>query len=180
MNNNKEYVIKGLDWWFISSACTFNCAFLEKNKDLQKRFNEAITGMKNNGALAVIENKYVNELDINNIAPVEFENFDGAETITVAVTGDMPPIDYVAADGTPAGYNTALLAEIGKRLHVNIKLVNVDTGARVSALTSGRADVVFWFQSNMDSSIPAIDVPSGIILSEPYYQWNEQYFIGKK
>lgn len=136
--------------------------------------------MKNNGALAAIENKYINEFDINNIATVEFENFDGAETITVAVTGDMPPIDYIAADGTPAGYNTALLAEIGKRLHVNIKLVNVDTGARVSALTSGRADVVFWFQSNMDSSIPAIDVPSGVILSEPYYQWNEQYFIGKK
>ena len=180
LNNNKEYVIKGVDWWFISSACTFNCAFLENNADLQKRFNEAIAAMKNDGTLAVIENKYVNEFDINNIIPEKFENFDGAETITVAVTGDMPPIDYVAADGAPAGYNTALLAEIGKRLHANIKIVDVDTSARVSALTSGRADVVFWFQSSIDSNVPAIDVPSGVILSEPYYKWNEQYFIGKK
>ena len=115
--------------------------------------------MKNKGVLALIEEKYINELNPNYILPVEFEKFDGAETITIAVTGDMPPIDYIAPDGTPAGYNTAVLSEIGKRLRVNIKTVNVDTGARAAALKSGRVDVVFWFQSNMDSNIPAIDVP---------------------
>ena len=180
LNSNKDYIIKGIDWWFISSACTFNCAFLEENKNLQERFNAAIRDMKNKGVLALIEEKYINELNPNYILPVEFEKFDGAETITVAVTGDMPPIDYIAPDGTPAGYNTAVLSEIGKRLRVNIKTVNVDTGARAAALKSGRVDVVFWFQSNMDSNIPAIDVPEGVILSEPYYDWNEQYFIGKK
>ena len=179
LNSNPGYVLKGLDWWFNSSSSTFNCAFLEKNSALRDRFNEAIKGMKNDGMLAVIENKYVDDVDVNNIAPVEFEKFDGAETITVAVTGDMPPIDYVAADGTPAGYNTAILSEIGKRLHANIKVIDIETGARVSALTSGRADVVFWFQSSVDNKFQA-DVPSGIILSEPYYKWNEQYFIGKK
>ena len=179
LNNNNNYVLKGLDWWLLSSACTFNCAFLEKNAQLRDRFNEALKGMKNSGMLALIENKYITELDVNNITPVEFEKFDDAETITVAVTGDMPPIDYVAADGTPAGYNTAVLSEIGRRLHINIKLLDIDTGARVSALTSGRADVVFWFQSSVDNKFKA-DVPAGIILSEPYYKWNEQYFIGKK
>lgn len=179
LNSNSDYVLKGLDWWFTSSACTFNCAFLEKNSALSERFNEALRDMKNNGVLAILENKYVSDADADDIAPVEFEKFDGAETITVAVTGDMPPIDYVAADGTPAGYNTALLSEIGKRLHVNIKIIDVETGARVSALTSGRADVVFWFQSSIDNKFNA-DVPQGVILSEPYYKWNEQYFIGKK
>ena len=180
LHSNPNYTIKGLDWWFLSSACTFNCAFLESNKELQGRFNEAIKDMKDKGVLVLLEEKYINNLDVNNIAPIEIPKFDDAPTITVAVTGDMPPIDYIAPDGTPAGYNTAVLSEIGKRLHVNIKLENIDTGARAAALQSGRVDVVFWFQSNLDSNIPAIDVPEGIILSEPYYKWNEQYFIGKK
>ena len=92
----------------------------------------------------------------------------------------MPPIDYIAPDGTPAGYNTAILSEIGRRLKVNIKTLNVETVARASALKSKRADVVFWFQSSIDPSYPNLDVPDGIILSEPYYKWNEQYFIGRK
>lgn len=74
---------------------------------------------------------------------VPFDSFDG-ETVTVAVTGCLPPMDYVAADGTPAGFNTAILAEIGRRLQVNIKLVQVDSAARALALSSGMVDVVFW------------------------------------
>ena len=124
--------------------------------------------------------KSVSTPEPDTLKPVEFAKFDGAETITVAVTGDMPPIDYIAADGTPAGYNTALLAEIGKRLQVNISLVDIDTAARAAALKSKRVDVVFWFQSNVNPSMPNLDVPEGVILSDPYYTWNEQYFIGKK
>lgn len=178
LNNNNNYAIKGIDWWFISSACTLNFAFLEDNKTLQKRFNDALDDMTRLGVLGMLEHKYITDPEPNTLSPVEFPKFPGEPTITVAVTGDLPPIDYVAPDGTPAGYNTALLAEIATRLKVNIKLINVETGARAAALQSGRADVAFWFQSNMDENMPAIDVPQGLIISKPYYKWNEQYFIG--
>ena len=59
---------------------------------------------------------------------------------------DLPPIDYVAADGKAAGFNTALLAEIAKRLKINIKTVYVNTASRTASLSSGRSDVVFWYQ----------------------------------
>lgn len=180
LNTNPDYTLVGLDWWFITSANSFNFAFLESKKDLQQRFNEALKEMKNNGALGMLENKYISDPNIDTLKPIEFPKFDDAETITVAVTGDMPPIDYIAPDGTPAGYNTALLAEISRKLHVNIKLLNIDTGARAAALQSGRVDVVFWFQSNVNPDMPNLDVPEGVIVSEPYYKWNEQYFIGKK
>ena len=180
LHNNKNYELKGVDWWLSNSAYTFNCAFLEKNKTLRDKFNFAISQMKKSGTLAILENKYINNLNQNNLKPIEFTNFDGAEIIKVAVTGDMPPIDYIAPDGTPAGFNTALLSEIGKILKVNIKTLNIDTSARAVALESGRADAVFWFQSNIDTDYPVIDVPDGLIISEPYYRWNEQYFIGKK
>ena len=39
LHANKDYVLKGLDWWFVSSANSFNFAFLDDRTDLQKRFN---------------------------------------------------------------------------------------------------------------------------------------------
>ena len=180
LDANKNYVIKGVDWWFVSSACTLNFAFLEDNKTLRDRFNNALADMKRLGTLGMLEHRYITDPEPETLKPVEFPKFPGEPTITVAVTGDLPPIDYVAPDGTPAGYNTALLAELANKLHVNIKTVIVETGARAAAIQSGRVDVVFWFQSNIDETMPAIDVPQGLILSQPYYKWNEQYFIGLK
>lgn len=55
----------------------------------------------------------------------------------VGVTGDLPPMDYVAPDGRFAGFNTAVLAEIGKRMQRNIKLVQVDSIGRALALSEG-------------------------------------------
>ena len=50
----------------------------------------------------------------------------------------------MAADGTPAGFNTAILAELGKRMNVNFELVQVDSLGRAAALASGQVDLVFW------------------------------------
>ena len=72
----------------------------------------------------------------------------------------------------PAGYSVAVLAEIGKRLHVNIAIVNVNAGGRTPALVSGRADVVFWYEVNNNSEFQP-DVPDDVILSVPYLAWDE-------
>ena len=72
------------------------------------------------------------------------EQIDGAETVTVAVTGCLPPMDYVAPDGTVAGFNTAILAEIGRRIGKNIQYTQVDSAGRALALATGSVDVVFW------------------------------------
>ena len=97
--------------------------------------------------------------------------FDGADTIKVGVTGDLPPLDFVNSDGTPAGFNTALLAEISKRIKKNIELVQVDSGARAAALTSGQVDVIFWVVVPEDDSRPKnIDTPEGVSVTSPYYQ----------
>ena len=86
------------------------------------------------------------------ITPVEMPRFEGAETIRVAITGSLPPMDYIAPDGTPAGFNTALLAEISRRLQKNIRLVQVDSIGRAAALASGAVDVVFWTRTNARSA----------------------------
>jgi ABC-type amino acid transport substrate-binding protein len=35
----------------------------------------------------------------------------------------MVPLDYISANGQPAGFNVALLTEIGKLLKINIEFV---------------------------------------------------------
>ena len=106
------------------------------------------------------------------------------------MTGDMPPIDLIAADGSPTGYNTAVLSEIGRRLKKNIQIISVDTGGRSAALSSQRADVVFWYRSTEGIRMPRKlnenpmkgvmkDTLEGVILSTPYYEWDTDVVIGR-
>ncbi len=141
-------------------------------------FNAAIKAMNEDDTLLLLKAKYVDYAK-DNPKPIVFEKFPDADTVKIAVTGDMPPIDYVAADGTPAGFNTALLAEIGRRLKVNIELLSVNAGARAAALASGRADGVFWFWFDKTTKTPR-DVPAGVSLTEPYYSYDTFMLIGKK
>ena len=122
-----------------------------------------------------LREKYLLEPGIKELETVEIEHFSGAEFLRVAVTGDLPPIDFVAVDNTPAGFNTAVLAEIGRRLHMNVELFDIDAGARAAALASGRVNAVFWYRTTQN--VRQVDVPDGVILSEPYYSWNQFIYI---
>ena len=116
----------------------------------------------------------------NDPEAVAFQQFDDADTIRVAVTGDRPPMDYIASDGVPMGFNTALIAEIASRLHKNIELVNVDSGARAFALASGSVDIVFWPEgSNFDNweRASAEDRPAGTVATDSYLSAPHRYVI---
>ena len=141
-------------------------------------FNSAIKAMNEDNTLLLLKAQYVDYAK-DDPKPITFEKFPDAETVKIAVTGDMPPLDYIAADGSAAGFNTALLAEIGRRLKVNIELLSVNAGARAAALASGRADGVFWFWYDKATKTPR-DVPAGVSLTEPYYSYDTFMYIGKK
>ena len=181
-----EYVMNVNDSYEILSIARIAPASLalgfRKDDDpaLRSKFNEALLSMKADGALAILRAKYIDEAGLDAPEPVEFEKYENIDTtIKVAVTGDLPPIDFIAADGTPAGFNTAVLAELAKRMKVNIQLVNIESGARAAALASKRADVVFWFEFTKGVDVQP-DIPEGIVLSETYYTWNEMLFLKKK
>lgn len=123
----------------------FSFMMLEENTALRDEFNGAIADMKADGTLdALIEEHITKVIAGDEPKAVQPEHFDGAETIKVAVTGDLPPMDYVAEDGTVAGFNTALMAEIGRRLGKNIEFTSIESGARALNLASRSVDVVFW------------------------------------
>ena len=152
--------------------------FKAKDSQLRDQFNAALDAMRSDWTLPTIEAVYTSSPGGNEPEPVKFSSYPDAPTIRAAVTGDLPPIDYIAPDGTPAGFNTAVLAEIGRRIHANITLVEVDAGARTAALASGRADVVFWYEVNANSDTQP-DIPEGVIISTPYYEWHKFIHIKK-
>ena len=173
----------------------FSFLMLDSKTELRDLFNTAIQSMKDDGKLYDITQEQITAgIMGEEIVPATIDTIEGADTIKVAVTGDLPPLDYIAADGTPAGFNTAVLAEISRRIGKNIELVSVDAGGRATALASGAVDVVFWARVNTpkaelstqltDDEVQTIqylretfdsfrnaedDIPQGTIYTEPYY-----------
>ena len=163
---------------FIDSFCF---ALREDEIELKDSLNMVIKEMQSDGTLERLTKEYITAINADTDPPaIELPHFDGADTIKVAVTGDLPPLDFVSADGKPAGFNTAVLAEIAKRMSKNIELVQVDSGARAAALTSKQVDVVFWAIVPVSEIIPSdTDKPDGVILTEPYYKDKIAHMIFK-
>lgn len=113
--------------------------------NLRDSFNAALKKLKDNGRLDELHKNLIKELPAGSEPSfTKSVNHGGTDTVYVGVSGDMPPLDYVAADGNPAGYNVALLDEISKETGKNIEIVTLDSQARFAALESKKIDVFFW------------------------------------
>jgi polar amino acid transport system substrate-binding protein len=120
---------------------------MEENKEVYDILNDAIVALKADGTLDKLIETDVKAYIETDPLPAELPVFEGAQTIKIGVTGDLPPMDFVAANGKAAGFNIALLTEIANHAQVNIELVQIETGARAMALASGKVDGIFWTKS---------------------------------
>lgn len=151
---------------------SFCCALRQDDSALKAELDKVIVEMKQDGTLERLTKEYITDIENGQEPPaVPIPVTEGAPTLKIAVTGDLPPLDLVKADGTAAGFNTAVLSELAKRLGRNVEIIQIDSAARASALVSKKVDVVFWAVVPADNSkLPAdMDKPSGIELTEPYY-----------
>lgn len=141
---------------------------MEDHAALRDEFDKALDDMKEDGTLdRLIQEQITDVMQGKEPTEIEVPPLSDAETITVAVTGALPPMDYVSSIGMPVGFSTAVLAEISQRIHKNISISVIDSGARASALASGRADVVFWTRtSTAASEVKAMSEEERYALSE--------------
>lgn len=150
----------------------YSIGMLEKDAAQIEEINTAINAMKDDGTLERLVKE--NIIDIGNAEPAAtpMPVIDGAPTLKVAVTGDMPAMDFVTSEGKPAGFNVAFLSELSKRINKNIELIEVDAGARSAALTSGQVDALFWVIGTYDQDGNALPYPldtlKGVSVSTPY------------
>ena len=144
----------------------------EEDAELRDQLSASIVEMKEDGTIEEMRQRYIEDViegdDPDAVEPLVFPD---ARTIKVAVTGDRPPMDYVSAGNEPMGFNTALIAEIARRLEINVQFVPVDCGARSMALSSGACDIVFWMEigdfENWEGADKE-DQPDYTIVTEPY------------
>ena len=134
---------------FKTGGAGYSFLMKEENQALCDVFNSVIADMKADGTLdQLIQSHIYAAIAGEEIEPIAMDSVEGRETLRIAVTGCLPPMDYVAPDGTFAGFNTAMLAEIGRRIDRNMEIVQVDSLGRAAALASGNVDAVFWASSN--------------------------------
>ena len=152
----------------------FCFAVRAEDKELKADLDKVIDEMKADGSLDKLISDYIIDVDKKNPPKVEIPKIDGAQSFKVGVTGDLPPLDLILPDNSPAGFNTALLAEIAKRSGKNIELVQIDSGARAMALNTNFIDVVFWAIVPFgNDKIPSdIDKSDGLEFSTPYFKDN--------
>lgn len=161
----------------------FCCAMRQDKTELKKEFDDAINQMRQDGTFITLVKNYISaHVQKEESAGVDMPTFYGAETIKIGVTGDLPKMDYVLPDGIPAGFNTAVLAEISRHIGKNFMLVQVDSGARAAALASGEVDVIFWsvMPEGIDGIPAGFDRPEGMIFTEPYFSDEIVYVRLKK
>ena len=147
-------------------------AVRESERSQLKAMNLAINDMRTDGTLDRIIRENITELGDKEPVAYELPKIEGAEVIRVAVTGDLPPMDCILSDGRPAGFNTAFLAELSRRINKNFELVSVNAGARQTAISSGRVDALFWtrgvYNSKREPLPYPLDKTVGVAVSQPY------------
>lgn len=143
-----------------------------EDAELCDQISTCIAEMKEDGTIEEMQQTYIEDV-IAGEEPgaIELQTFPDAKTIKVAVTGDRPPMDYVSAGGEPLGFNTALIAEVAKRLEMNVEMVNVTCAARGVALATGVCDIVFWMEVGDFENWEGADFedqPENTVVTEPY------------
>ena len=142
--------------------------------------NSAIKELKESGKLDALQKKYVDGYLQKGKEPkaVMLPKFKDAQVIKVAVAGDMPPLDLVAADGTPAGFNVAMLAEIAKLKKVNIVPIPMNSGARFLSLSKGIVDAIFFIdeavynKAKQTEFYAETDIPKNICVTDAYAKYS--------
>ena len=151
-----------------------------EDKALKDDLDKAITTLQENGTLKRLEDELVTNLPVDKYpASQDIPKIKGAKTVYVGVCGDYVPLDYIAADGRPAGYNVALMTEIGKLLNINLEFVSIETQARFAALSSKKIDLIFC---NLEANTAALQAlkSNNWAATKPYFTSEAGCFLVKK
>jgi len=137
--------------------------------------------MEKDGTMAELEREWITELTPDkHLVGADMPRFEGAPTYIVGVLGDVPPIDYIAADGRPVGYSAELLSLVSEALGVNFEVIVLPAESKYPALNSGRIDMSFLHflpEVEVDFMNNAASEAARYIFTVPYYSFTEKGFL---
>jgi ABC-type amino acid transport substrate-binding protein len=149
---NNDLVIYGSE----DTAYSTHMIFSPEKRGQLDKVNGAIKAMQEDGTLDKLTKQWITDLPAGEEpSGGAMPLIKGTETLKVGISGDEPPLDYIAADGAPGGFNVAVLGEIGRRVNLNIELVTVNSNARFTALQSGKIDAFLWYANTQELTATA-------------------------
>lgn len=143
-----------------------------QDAELYQLLQDGIGTLREAGDLDALIDTYITNVSTSGSESGSREEKE--KTYVVGVTGDLPPMDYVAADGTPAGFNVALMNAIADKMGVSFEFVQVEADARLSALSSGKIDVIFWYGNVQGYASERED----LLITDHYYT-DTVYYVTK-
>ncbi len=177
MDGFTRYIPEGLPKYQVGCCMLLR----EEDTDLRDRISGVLQEMKAGGTLETLKKRCIDDFNAGaEPEAVPPETFETAETLRIALTGDRPPMDYFTSDGKAAGFNTALVAEVARRLKMNVEFTSVDAGARAVTLSAGLSDVIFWSEVgefNNWEKANAEDQPEKTIVTAPYLTGTLYYIV---
>ncbi|MDO4731228.1 MAG: transporter substrate-binding domain-containing protein [Clostridia bacterium] len=160
----------------------FSMVTLTENKEVYDLLNENIKQLKADGTMqALIDNSLTAYIQKDPEPTQAQPHYEGAKTIKIGLTGDLPPMDFVTPDGDFAGFNVELLSEIARREQVNIEYVKVNSGDRKKYLQRGSVDAVFWSRTVncLEHNVSWSEIIDGMSLTESYFSDDTVYMNSK-
>ena len=147
-------------------------AVRSEDTDLYQLLQDEIQSLREDGTLDSLIDTYITNISTSGSEGGSQEEQEDA--YVVGVTGDLPPLDYVSADGTPAGFNVALMNAISDKMGASFTFVQVEADARLSALSSGKIDVIFWYGNVQGYTSERDD----LLITDKYYT-DTVYYVTK-
>ena len=96
-----------------------------------------------------------------------------AKKVTVGTSADYPPYEYIDEAGNKAGFDIELMAEIAKRMGVELEWVDMPFDSLVAAVAGGKLDMsisCFNYSEERDQQVD---------FSDPYYTSQDAFLVAE-
>ena len=125
----------------------------DKGEALTEKIDKALFDMKEDGTLDRLVEAYVKNAPYyeteegkkKRFYPDKMKDVKGGSTITVGITGAVPPLELIDENAEPYGFCVALMEELSVRLGSKIRFTVLDNETAFTSLMSEKVDMLFAY-----------------------------------
>ena len=156
----------------------------EKGRELIGQINEALDYIRGDGILDTLTSTYIDhaldestkkftqkDMVVNDSIHKLFYRTN--KTLTVGVTGAVPPVELLDENGKPYGFCVALMDEVAQILQRRVKFVVLDNETAFSSLLRGKVDIIFSYGAGRITT----ESSKSWVMSEGYLDVQDYEFL---
>lgn len=118
----------------------FEYGVFSTRQDIIGQYNEFLAQIKADGTLAEMQERWLKSYAFEAVMP-EISLTGANGTLTVAIMATYPPFTFAGGSGEFSGFDIEQLSRFAAWLGKDIKFVDMDFGAMMGYVASGKADI---------------------------------------